>query len=180
MRHVTRDRAGLPRRWSVGLGVAAAGIMGVVPLIAGGSASATVSRSPKSVVISTVKNSKLGTILVSRTTLYSLKPSKTGCTGQCAKFWPMVVLPKGVTRAAAGNGVSAAKLGTVSRAGGARQVTYAGKALYRFSGDRLAGQVNGNGLKDAYGTWSVIVTVKAKPTPSTTTTTPGSGGYGAY
>jgi hypothetical protein len=36
----------------------------------------------------------------------------------------------------AGMGAKAAKLGTIRRSGGALQVTYSGKALYRFSGDK--------------------------------------------
>ena len=54
------------------------------------------------VVISTTKNAKLGTILVSGNTLYTLKASKTACTTQCLTVWPAVLLPKGVTSATAG------------------------------------------------------------------------------
>jgi hypothetical protein len=66
------------------------------------------------------------------------------------------------------------------RSGGVRQVTYSGKPLYWFSYDTAAGQVNGNGAKDTWGTWSVVVTVKPATTPAatTTTTTAPSGGYG--
>lgn len=132
-----------------------------------------------SVVISTTKNAKLGTILVSGTTLYTLKTSKTPCTAQCLKVWPAVLLPKGMTSAAAGKGVSAAKLGTVKRSGGTLQVTYSGKPLYRFSGDKATGQVNGN-VTDTWGKWSSIVTAKPAQSGSgssvTSTTSPSSGG----
>jgi predicted lipoprotein with Yx(FWY)xxD motif len=132
-----------------------------------------------SVVISTSKSAKLGTILVSGTTLYTLKASKTACTAQCLTFWPAVMLPKGMTKATAGKGVNAAKLGTVKRAGGALQVTYGGKALYLFTGDKAAGQVNGN-ITDTWGKWSSIVTAKPAPSASgsgvTATTSPSSGG----
>jgi len=121
-------------------------------------------------VISTSQNSQFGTILVSGTALYTLKASKTPCTGQCLKIWPEVLLPKGATKAKAGAGVSVAKLGTVKRAHGALQVTYAGKPLYRFSED-TTGQVNGN-ISDAWGKWSVIVTKSA-------TSSSGSGGSNA-
>src|SRR5580658_248735 len=70
------------------------------------------------IVISTAKNAKLGTILVSGNTLYTLKASQTPCTAQCLTVWPAVLLPKGVTSAMAGKGASAAKLGTVKRSGG--------------------------------------------------------------
>jgi predicted lipoprotein with Yx(FWY)xxD motif len=122
-------------------------------------------------VISTSKNSQFGTILVSRTALYTLKASATPCTAQCIQIWPEVLLPKGATKAKAGNGVNAAKLGTVKRANGVFQVTYGGKPLYRFAADS-PGQVNGN-ITDAWGKWSVVVTAKSTSSGS------GSGGSNA-
>lgn len=130
-----------------------------------------------SIVISTAKNAKLGTVLVSGNTLYTLKASKTACTAQCLMAWPAVLLPKGVTSATAGKGVNVAKLGTVKRSGGTLQVTYAGKPLYWFSGDSAAGQVNGN-VTDKWGKWSSVTTAKSGQTGSgsTPTTSPSSGG----
>ena len=149
-------------------------------LIAGGVAAATSSHSAKRVVIATAKNKKLGSLLVSGTTLYTLKANKVACNAKCLQTWPPVTLPKGVTKAVAGTGVSGAKLGTVKTANGLLQVTYGGKALYWFAKDKAAGQVNGN-VKDTWGTWSDVVT--AKPTSSrsgasTTTTPSGNGGTG--
>jgi predicted lipoprotein with Yx(FWY)xxD motif len=134
---------------------------------AGGTAGATTSR----VVVSAVTNAKFGKILVSGKTLYTLKSSTVACSAQCLKIWPELVLPKGVTKAAAGTGVSASKLGTVKRSGDVLQVTYAGKPLYRFSGDTATGQVNGN-VTDTWGKWSVVVTTKS----STSSSGSGSGG----
>lgn len=132
------------------------------------------------VVVSTTKNPTQGTILVSGKTVYTLKPSKTACTAQCLKVWPALMLPKGVTKATAGTGVSASKLGTVKRSGGALQVTYAGKPLYFFVGDTGSGQVNGD-ITDTWGKWSDVVTAKAAGASSgsgsgTTGSTAGSGG----
>jgi predicted lipoprotein with Yx(FWY)xxD motif len=111
-----------------------------------------------SMTVSTTKNASLGTILVvSGRTVYTVKPSRTACTGACLQVWPEVLLPKGVKHAKAGSGVSASKLGTVKRSGGALQVTYGGKALYWFSGDTGAGQVTGN-VTDAWGKWSSVAT----------------------
>jgi predicted lipoprotein with Yx(FWY)xxD motif len=136
-------------------------------------ASAAPSHRAKSIVISTSKNAQIGTILVSGTTLYTLKANKTPCSAQCLRIWPAVLLPKGVTKARAGTGVNAAKLGTRKR-GDALQVTYSGKALYRFSGDTIAGQVNGP-TTTTWGTWSVFVTVKpAAITPAPASNTPAS------
>jgi predicted lipoprotein with Yx(FWY)xxD motif len=47
----------------------------------------------------------------------------------------------------AGAGVRAALLGTIKRAGGARQVTYRGHPLYTFKLEH-AGQTKGEGLTD--------------------------------
>ena len=131
----------------------------------------------RSLVVSTTTNPTYGTILVSGKTLYTLKASKSQCGAKCLKVWPELLLPKGVKKAKAGTGVNAAKLGTVKRKGGALQVTYAGRALYWFSLDTAAGQVNGVG-KDKWGTWSVVVMAKPagalQPAAATTTTAPAS------
>jgi predicted lipoprotein with Yx(FWY)xxD motif len=110
--------------------------------------------------ISTAKNAKLGTILVAGNTVYALKASKTTCDAACLKVWPPVLLPDGVTTATADAGVDASKLGTMAAAGGALQVTYAGKALYWFSKDKAPGQVRGN-LTDKWGKWFTVATVKS-------------------
>ena len=129
--------------------------------------------------VSALKTKNFGTILVSGRTVYTLQPSKTRCRTTCLKYWPEVLLPKGATRAIAGRGVSAAKLGTIARAGGRRQVTYAGRALYWFGGDTTPGQVKGN-VTDTWGKWSVVVLIKPSGTgvPTTTTTAAGGGGGG--
>jgi predicted lipoprotein with Yx(FWY)xxD motif len=156
--------------------VAAAGlVLGSLALVGGASASASTSHATKELVISTVKTAKYGTILVSGHTVYTLTPNAVKCTSKCLSAWNEVLLPKGVTHATAGPGVSAAKLGTVKGAGGKLQVTYAGKALYFFFLDKAPGQVKGN-IKDTWGKWSVVVTVGAPG--GTTTTTAGGGGGG--
>jgi predicted lipoprotein with Yx(FWY)xxD motif len=140
---------------------------------------ATAATSPTTAsVISTAKNSKLGTILVSGNTVYALKASKTACTAKCLKVWPPVLLPQGVTTATAGAGVDASKLGTVAAANGALQITYAGKALYWFAKDKAPGQVKGN-VTDKWGKWYTIVTVKASSgSKAPSTTNAGTGGNG--
>ena len=157
------------------LGLAALALGGLsATLIAVDSAGAA-THAAKTVVVSTAKSAKFGTILVSGKTVYTLKPSKTACTATCLKVWPALVLPKGVTKVTAGSGVSASKLGTVTRSGGVRQVTYQGKPLYWFSGDTGAGQVNGN-VTDEWGKWTAVVTKKGSASGSNTATTAGSGG----
>ena len=151
-------------------------------IIVASAADAASGHPAKRIVISTSKNAQMGTILVSGKTLYTLEASKTPCTAQCLKIWPELVLPKGVTKAKAGTGVNAAKLGTVNRGHGALQVTYSGKPLYWFSGDKAAGQVHGD-VTNVWGTWSVFVTSTlapttpppASPTPTLPATSSGTG-----
>jgi predicted lipoprotein with Yx(FWY)xxD motif len=123
--------------------------------VAGAAGTATASS------VSAASNAHFGTILVSGTTLYTLKPSGVACTAKCLKVWPQLLLPAGVTSATAGPGVNAVKLGTMTLKGGGLQVTYGGKPLYWFYKDTSPGQVKGN-IKDTWGTWSVVVLAKAK------------------
>jgi predicted lipoprotein with Yx(FWY)xxD motif len=130
-----------------------------------------------SVVVSTSKTAKYGTILVSGTTLYVLKPSKVACGSGCLKIWLPLTLPQGVTSATAGSGVVASKLGTVATSSGALQVTYSGKPLYWFYLDKKPGQVKGQ-ITDKWGKWYVDATVKPAHSSSSNSggSTAGSGG----
>jgi predicted lipoprotein with Yx(FWY)xxD motif len=127
--------------------------------------------------VATTKNAKVGTILVSGKTLYTLKPSSTACTAACLKVWPALVLPAGVAKAKAGSGVTASKLGTVKR-NGVVQVTYGGKPLYYFVGDTKTGQVNGV-VTDTWGKWSAVVTKKSASSSSNSGSNSGSGSSSA-
>jgi cyclic lactone autoinducer peptide len=181
MEQIKRN-AVLIHRFPVGRLAAVAFAIGAVSTSAlvAGSAGAAMGTSNK-VVVSTAKNANIGTYLVSGNTVYTLNTGNAACNSACLAFWHQVVLPKGVTKATAGTGISASKLGTIKRSGGVLQVTYGGKALYTFTGDSGPGQVTGNGLSDTWGKWSAVVTAKAaKSTSSGTPTTakPSSGGYG--
>ena len=157
------------------IAVAALAVGGVSALLfAPDTTSAATSHSAKRVVVSMVAISGVGTILASGKTLYTLKPSAVPCTAQCLKVWPALVLPKGVARATAGHGVNASKLGFVKRAGGIRQVTFAGKAVYWFIGDTRAGQANGN-VTDKWGTWADVVLKKPHASSGGSTSTTGVG-----
>lgn len=161
-RHHRPRTRGIPYTRLAGATVAAVGLSVAAIAVAPAAAKS-------SLVISTSKSSQFGTVLVNGTALYTLKPSSSPCNSACTKIWPEVLLPKGVTKAKAGSGVNAAKLGTIKRAHGKLQVTYGGKPLYRFAED-APGQVNGN-VTDAWGKWSVVSTV-----PPTSTSGSGSGG----
>ena len=169
-----RPRVSVGRVAALGLAVS-----GLALILSGcGLSGAATSHAVKRVVISTWKSAKFGTILVNGRTLYTLKPSHIACTATCQKFWPEVLLPKGVTKATAGKGVTASKLGTVKRPGDRLQVTYNRQALYWYFRDTALGQVKGN-VTDTWGKWSDVVTVKPAGTvQSTTTTSPSGGGVG--
>jgi predicted lipoprotein with Yx(FWY)xxD motif len=133
-------------------------------------------------LVSTTKNTSLGTILVNNKgfTLYTLS-GNAPCDAACSAIWP----PLMVTGSASPNLGSVAGLGTVKVSGG-EQVTDNGMRLYTFVEDKSAGQATGQGLKDTWGTWSVVVTQAptappASTTPTTrakTTTTTAAGGGG--
>jgi len=89
--------------------------------------------------------------------LYSFSkdtPKASACEGACAKAWPPLLVEEGEPEPS--NGASAARLGTITRADGTRQVTYAGHPLYTYTGDKSPGQAKGNGLSAFGGTWTAL------------------------
>jgi predicted lipoprotein with Yx(FWY)xxD motif len=89
-------------------------------------------------------------------TLYLFEKDKRGhsaCSGTCSTYWPPL-LTSGKPVATAG--AKASLLGTIRRADGTRQVTFAGHPLYLFSGDTKRGQTNGEGLRDFGASWYVL------------------------
>lgn len=74
----------------------------------------------------------------------------SACTGGCIAKWPALTVPAGSTPTGA-SGVTG-KLGTITRADDSTlQVTYNGKPLYFFAGDKAAGDSNG-----IYTGWSAV------------------------
>ena len=95
---------------------------------------------------------KLGMVLVDSKgfTLYDFHKDRgttSACYGACAEGWPPL-LTEGQPHPS--NGASAAKLGTTKRKDGTVQVTYAGRPLYTFVGDKKPGEANGQDV-DAFG-----------------------------
>jgi predicted lipoprotein with Yx(FWY)xxD motif len=78
---------------------------------------------------------------------------KSVCAGTCARAWPPYVVK---TRSRAGSGVKARLLGTTKRADGRLQVTYAGRPLYYYVGDRRGGQILCQNVTEFGGVWLVI------------------------
>jgi predicted lipoprotein with Yx(FWY)xxD motif len=137
-------------------------------------------------VVRTASNSTLGsTVLVSSQgkTLYALSVEKGGkffCTSAaCVSAWPPVSASDMTT------GVSG--LETVTRPDGTKQLAYKGQPLYTFSGDKAAGEANGQGIPDDGGTWSAVTAsgagaAKTTPAPaapaSSSSEKSGGGAYG--
>jgi predicted lipoprotein with Yx(FWY)xxD motif len=83
-------------------------------------------------------------------TLYSFAPdtpTASKCYGSCAAYWPPVT---GTATAISG---LPGRIGTITRTGGARQLTYNGHPLYTYIGDSAPGQAHGNNLNLNGGLW---------------------------
>jgi predicted lipoprotein with Yx(FWY)xxD motif len=79
---------------------------------------------------------------------------RSACYGACAKAWPPYFAPKG--ELTVGAGLKRGLLGTVARKDGRRQVTYAGKPLYRYVGDRRPGQILCQDVLEFGGRWLIV------------------------
>ncbi len=80
-------------------------------------------------------------------------PGRSRCSGDCAKAWPPYLVH---TRPAARAGAAGRLLGTIRRSDGTTQVTYAGRPLYYYIGDRKAGQILCQNVTEFGGTWLVV------------------------
>jgi predicted lipoprotein with Yx(FWY)xxD motif len=78
---------------------------------------------------------------------------RSRCYGACAKAWPPYFAPK---RLLAGAGLERALLGTVKRRSGRRQMTYAGRPLYYYVGDRRPGQILCQDVFEYGGRWLIV------------------------
>jgi predicted lipoprotein with Yx(FWY)xxD motif len=120
-------------------------------------ASAAASAAGGSVVMTATVGSN-GTLVVASSngmTVYTFdkdvaNSGTSACSGGCLTKWPALTVPAGSTPTAA-SGITG-KLGTITRTDdGTLQVTYNGKPLYFFSGDKAAGDSNG-----IYTGWSAV------------------------
>jgi predicted lipoprotein with Yx(FWY)xxD motif len=141
---------------------------------------ATHAAQAKGSVVSTAKTS-LGRIIVNSNghTLYVFGKDtngKSACSGQCAAFWPPLVMSG---KASVAGGAKASLLGTTKRADGRLQVTYNHHPLYSFVKDTKAGQTNGEGLNVFGATWHAISPAGAKiAKASAASSTAPASGYG--
>jgi len=78
---------------------------------------------------------------------------KSACTGACAAAWPPFLVKR---TPGAGTGARSTLLGTTRRADGTLQVTYRGRPLYYYVGDRNPGQILCQNVSEFGGLWLVV------------------------
>ena|SRR5436190_3029988 len=106
----------------------------------------------------TVRSSAYGKILVDGRgfALYAFTKDargKSACQGACARAWPPYIVKQCPV---AGAGARASLTGTTRRGDGRIQVTYGGRPLYYYVGDKRAGQVLCQNVVEFGGTWLVV------------------------
>lgn len=78
---------------------------------------------------------------------------KSSCSGACAQAWPPLATKGAPTGS---GGVTSAKLTTITRSDGTKQVVYNGHPLYYFAGDTGAGTVTGQGSSSFGAKWWLV------------------------
>ena len=115
------------------------------------------SSSPAAAAAGTVKTATIAGVTVLTNargfTLYSFAPdtpTTSKCYGGCAVYWPPVTGTAPASLSLPG------RLGTITRTGGSRQLTYNGHPLYTYIGDTGPGQAKGNNLNLNGGLWHEV------------------------
>jgi predicted lipoprotein with Yx(FWY)xxD motif len=150
----------IPRAIAQAAGTAAAilavAALAVLAVVAAGVASAA-SPAAGTGAGTTLKTTTIGGVTVLTNargfTLYSFAPdtpTTSKCYGSCAVYWPPVT-----GTVADGTGLPG-RVGTITRAGGSRQLTYNGHPLYTYIGDSRPGQASGNNINLNGGLWHEV------------------------
>jgi predicted lipoprotein with Yx(FWY)xxD motif len=71
----------------------------------------------------------------------------SNCEGECAQLWPPLTVDGPLDGA---SGPDESQFGTTARPDGTLQLTLDGRPLYRYAGDKAAGDTNGQGFKDIW------------------------------
>ncbi len=124
----------------------------------GGGGSSAASQSPASTAVVHTASSPYGSILVDSRgkTIYGFaidKPGKSNCNGVCLQYWPIVTAPSPLPSSIPG---VSAKIGEITRTGGAHQLTLDGLPVYTYAGDPGPGTTSGQGKNLSGGLWWVL------------------------
>jgi predicted lipoprotein with Yx(FWY)xxD motif len=126
-------------------------------LAAGGSAGAA--HKAQTGATLTVRSTRFGSILFDGRgrALYAFTRDPRGgrsqCYGACARKWPVYFA---AGRPLAGKGVTRSLISTARRRDGRRQITYNGRPLYYYSGDKSPGEILCQNVDEFRGTWLVV------------------------
>jgi predicted lipoprotein with Yx(FWY)xxD motif len=155
-----RAAAGFPARIPPAITRAAAALAAAALVLLGVAVAGASSPAPAATSTGTgtgLKTATIGgtTVLTNARgfTLYSFAPdtpATSKCYGSCAAYWPPVT---GTAPASPG---LPGTVGTITRTGGARQLTYNGHPLYTYIGDTAPGQAHGNNLNLNGGLWHEV------------------------
>lgn len=104
--------------------------------------------------VQVARQSQFGNILITphKQALYYFTPEKDGkihCTGSCLKAWPPLLVMGNAMVPAHIKGVMG-MFGTIVRPDKGHQITFNGKPLYTYSGDKAPLQVLCNGVDGWY------------------------------
>ena len=78
-------------------------------------------------------------------------PTTSKCYGSCAAYWPPVTGTATVSPGVPG------RVGTITRTGGSRQLTYNGHPLYTYIADTAPGLARGNNINLNGGLWHEVL-----------------------
>ena len=140
-----------------GIAVIAAGCGGGSGTTSAGYAAAATAPAGRAATVG-ARHTALGTVLVDGRgrTVYLFEKDRgmaSSCSGACASIWPPLT---SAAKGAAGGGVTAVKLGSIKRADGKTEITYAGHPLYTYAGDTKPGDTQGQGLHQFGAEWYVL------------------------
>jgi len=106
-------------------------------------------------------------------TLYLFTPdkaNKSNCSGQCAQFWPPLIMPAGAALPA-GPPDLGGTFGLAARPDGTHQLSYDGAPLYTFVKDKQPGDMTGQGVEGIW--WAMVASPAASATPAPAASTTG-------
>jgi predicted lipoprotein with Yx(FWY)xxD motif len=155
-------------------GLTFAGQGSVTPRVTGsaaaGAARSSVPNLPGSVIVTAAPDRAVHPGIVvdgNGRTLYHLTGESTfhvRCADSCLRSWLPLTVTSPSTKLVEGRGV-AGRLAIFRRPDGTLQVTLRGFLLYRFAGDRVAGQTLGNGTHQSGGVGALVLARTPKLPP---------------